>query len=89
MRIAQVAPLYEAVPPGAYGGTERVIAGLCDALVAQGHEVTLFAPEGSQTAARLAGYGEPLRTRLSAEELVNIGSAPAPGDVRRHLRAPR
>ena len=41
MRIAQVAPLYEAVPPGTYGGTERVIAGLCDGLVAQGHEVTL------------------------------------------------
>ena len=45
VRIAQVAPLYEAVPPGAYGGTERVIATLCDGLVAQGHEVTLFAPE--------------------------------------------
>ena len=35
MRIAQVAPLYEAVPPGAYGGTERVIATLCDGLVAR------------------------------------------------------
>ena len=72
MRIAQVAPLYEAVPPGAYGGTERVIAGLCDGLVAQGHEVTLFAPEGSETAATLEAYGEPLRTRFSADELVNL-----------------
>jgi len=72
MRIAQIAPLYEAVPPGAYGGTERVIAGLCDGLVAKGHEVTLFAPETSQTAAVLKSYGEPLRTRFSAEELVNL-----------------
>ena len=72
VRIAQVAPLYEAVPPGAYGGTERVIAGLCDGLVAQGHEVTLFAPETSETAAKLEAYGEPLRTRFSAEELVNL-----------------
>ena len=36
MRIAQVAPLYEAVPPGLYGGTERVIAALCDSLVRAG-----------------------------------------------------
>jgi glycosyltransferase involved in cell wall biosynthesis len=72
VRIAQVAPLYEAVPPGAYGGTERVIAGLCDGLVAQGHDVTLFAPETSETAATLEAYGEPLRTRFSADELVNM-----------------
>ena len=72
MRIAQVAPLYEAVPPGAYGGTERVIASLCDGLVAQGHEVTLFAAETSETDALLRSYGEPLRTRFSAEELVNL-----------------
>ena len=43
MRIAQIAPLYEAVPPGLYGGTERVIAALCDSLVERGHDVTLFA----------------------------------------------
>ena len=43
MRIAQIAPLYEAVPPGLYGGTERVIAALCDGLVDRGHDVTLFA----------------------------------------------
>ena len=72
MKIAQVAPLYEAVPPGAYGGTERVIATLCDALVAQGHEVTLFAPETSETAAKLEAYELPLRERLSAEELVHL-----------------
>src|SRR5215207_4038924 len=72
VRIAQVAPLYEAVPPGAYGGTERVIATLCDGLVAQGHEVTLFAPETSETDAVLEAYGEPLRTRFSREELVDL-----------------
>ena len=70
LRIAQVAPLYESVPPGAYGGTERVISCLCDALVAQGHEVTLFAPEGSTTAAKLEAFEEPLRERFTAEELV-------------------
>jgi len=72
MRIAQVAPLYEAVPPGAYGGTERVIATLCDGLVARGHEVTLFAPETSETSAKLEAYGLPLRERLSREELVDL-----------------
>ena len=72
VRIAQVAPLYEAVPPGAYGGTERVIATLCDGLVAQGHEVTLFAPETSETDAVLEAYGEPLRTRFSREELTDL-----------------
>ena len=44
MRIAQIAPMYEAVPPRLYGGTERVVAHLTDALVRQGHEVTLFFP---------------------------------------------
>ena len=39
MRIAQVAPLYEAVPPRLYGGSERVVANLTDALVALGHDV--------------------------------------------------
>ena len=72
MRVAQVAPLYEAVPPGAYGGTERVIATLCDGLVAQGHEVTLFAPEGSTTEAKLEAFGKPLRERFTGEELVNL-----------------
>jgi glycosyltransferase involved in cell wall biosynthesis len=72
LRIAQVAPLYESVPPGAYGGTERVIATLCDGLVAQGHEVTLFAPETSETAAKLEAFEQPLRERFTAEELVHL-----------------
>jgi glycosyltransferase involved in cell wall biosynthesis len=53
MRIAHVAPLYESVPPRLYGGTERIVAYLADALVELGHEVTLFASGDSRTAARL------------------------------------
>ena len=72
LRIAQVAPLYEAVPPGAYGGTERVIATLCDGLVAQGHDVTLFGPATSTTAARLEAFETPLRERFSEDEMGNV-----------------
>ncbi len=53
MRIAQVAPLYESVPPKYYGGTERVVSNLTEELVRRGHEVTLFASGDSETAARL------------------------------------
>jgi glycosyltransferase involved in cell wall biosynthesis len=53
MRIAQVAPLYESVPPKHYGGTERVVSYLTEELVREGHEVTLFASGDSVTTARL------------------------------------
>jgi glycosyltransferase involved in cell wall biosynthesis len=53
MRIAQVAPLYESVPPKLYGGTERVVSYLTEELVRQGHEVTVFASGDSRTSARL------------------------------------
>jgi glycosyltransferase involved in cell wall biosynthesis len=53
MRIAQVAPLFESVPPRLYGGTERVVFWLTEALVAQGHNVTLFASGDSLTTAEL------------------------------------
>ena len=53
MRIAQIAPLAESVPPKLYGGTERVVAWLIDELVALGHDVTLFASGDSQTRAKL------------------------------------
>jgi len=53
MRIAQVAPLYESVPPTLYGGTERVVSYLTEELVGLGHEVTLFASGDSQTHAKL------------------------------------
>jgi glycosyltransferase involved in cell wall biosynthesis len=53
MRIAQVAPLFESVPPKYYGGTERVVSYLTEELVRQGHDVTLFASGDSVTKARL------------------------------------
>ncbi len=53
MRIAQIAPLYEAVPPKLYGGTERVVSFLTEELVALGHDVTLFASGDSVTGAEL------------------------------------
>jgi glycosyltransferase involved in cell wall biosynthesis len=53
MKIAQVAPLIESVPPKLYGGTERIVAYLTEELVRLGHEVTLFASGDSQTSAKL------------------------------------
>ncbi len=53
MRIAQLAPLAESVPPRQYGGTERIVSYVTEELVRQGHEVTLFASGDSETSARL------------------------------------
>ena len=53
LKIAQISPLFESVPPMLYGGTERVVSYLTDELVDQGHDVTLFASADSQTRARL------------------------------------
>jgi glycosyltransferase involved in cell wall biosynthesis len=73
MKIAQVAPLYEAVPPHRYGGTERVVAALCDALVDSGHDVTLYAAGESVTRAKLHEVvPAPLRTRMSRQELIDV-----------------
>jgi glycosyltransferase involved in cell wall biosynthesis len=58
MRIAQVAPLHESVPPALYGGTERVVSYLTEELVNQGHHVTLFASGDSTTQARLIPASE-------------------------------
>jgi glycosyltransferase involved in cell wall biosynthesis len=58
MRIAQVSPLFEAVPPKLYGGTERVVYSLTEELVEMGHDVTLFASGDSITSARLAPMRE-------------------------------
>jgi glycosyltransferase involved in cell wall biosynthesis len=58
MRIAQVAPLYESVPPKLYGGTERVVSYLTEELVQRGHDVTLFASGDSETSARLVAVTE-------------------------------
>lgn len=58
MKIAQIAPLYESVPPKLYGGTERVVSYLTEELVAMGHDVTLFASGDSQTTALLRPESE-------------------------------
>jgi glycosyltransferase involved in cell wall biosynthesis len=66
MRIAQVAPLYESVPPKQYGGTERVVSYVTEELVSRGHDVTLFASGDSLTSARLiAGSDRGLRLESS------------------------
>ncbi len=76
MKIAQVAPLYEAVPPKLYGGTERVVAHLCDALVDLGHEVTLFSSADARTRADLV----PVR-----DQAIRLDSAPLKSDLAAHL----
>jgi glycosyltransferase involved in cell wall biosynthesis len=69
MRIAQVSPLYERVPPIAYGGTERVAAYLTEELAARGHDVTLFASGDSETSATLVpGCPRALRLGGCAED---------------------
>jgi len=69
LRIAQIAPLYERVPPKLYGGTERVVAYLADELVRRGHQVTLFASGDSSTKARLhSGHPEALRLAGISEQ---------------------
>ena len=76
MKIAQISPLYEAVPPKYYGGTERVVAHLCDALVDLGHDVTLFASAEAQTRAGLV----PVRDRA-----IRLDPAPLKSDLAAHL----
>ncbi len=76
MKIAQIAPLYEAVPPRLYGGTERVVANLANALVDLGHEVTLFASADTRTRAELA----PMRTQA-----LRLDPTPLKSDLASHL----
>jgi len=76
VRIAQVAPLYEATPPRTYGGTERVVAYLTDALVELGHDVTLFASADAKTKAHLF----PAR-----DQSFRLDPCPLKSDVAAHL----
>jgi glycosyltransferase involved in cell wall biosynthesis len=69
LRIAQIAPLYEPVPPKLYGGTERVVSYITEELVRRGHDVTLFAAGDSQTKARLAPGCERALRLLGKPEL--------------------
>jgi len=76
MRIAQISPLTEAVPPKLYGGTERVIAWLTEELVALGHDVTLFASGDSHTSARLeAIWPRALRLDTSVRDPMGLHMA--------------
>lgn len=68
LRIAQVSPLYESVPPKLYGGTERVVSYLTEELVARGHEVTLFASGDSISRARLVAPCPQALWRLGSTE---------------------
>ena len=76
MKIAQITPLYEAVPPKLYGGTERVVAHLTDALVDLGHDVTLFASADAETRARLV----PVR-----DQAIRLDPAPLKSDLAAHM----
>jgi glycosyltransferase involved in cell wall biosynthesis len=76
VKIAQVAPLYEAVPPLLYGGTERVVAYLTDALVELGHEVTLFASGESKTLATLCP---------GRDQAIRLDPHPLKSDLAAHL----
>lgn len=76
MKIAQIAPLYEAVPPKLYGGTERIVAHLADALVELGHQVTLFAAADARTHATLV----PAR-----EQAIRLDPHPLKSDLAAHL----
>ena len=70
MKIAQIAPLYESVPPKLYGGTERIVSYLTEELVARNHDVTLFASADSVTRARLVPASESA-LRLSPTPVVD------------------
>jgi glycosyltransferase involved in cell wall biosynthesis len=73
MRIAQVTPMYEAVPPVRYGGTERVVSYLTEELVRRGHDVTLFATGDSRTSAKLVPtVDRALRERFTAQEMREV-----------------
>jgi glycosyltransferase involved in cell wall biosynthesis len=83
MRIAQIAPIIESVPPKSYGGTERVISALTEELVKRGHDVTLFASGDSETKAKLFSVYHTSLRKANIEDvygpniwsLLNVGMA--------------
>ncbi|HEY4373476.1 MAG TPA: glycosyltransferase family 4 protein [Burkholderiales bacterium] len=76
MKIAQIAPLYEAVPPRLYGGTERVVGTLANSLTDLGHDVTLFASADSISRARLVP---------SRDQALRLDPDPLKSDIASHL----
>ena len=94
MRIAQVAPLFESVPPQLYGGTERIVSYLTEELVRRGHDVTLFASGDSVTSAtlvpiveRAARYTAARRDIVGADLIRELGIIGTLPEVRERLRA--
>ena len=77
MKICQISPLTEAVPPKLYGGTERVVSWLTEELIALGHEVTLFASGDSQTSAKLVA----VCPRASAKADFGLGHGIGPSSA--------
>jgi hypothetical protein len=84
MRIAQLAPTFERVPPRTYGGTELVVGLITEELVARGHDVTLFATGDSRTRARLRSvtpepvrYGSTTSDGLTHAEYLQLANAQA------------
>lgn len=76
MRIAQIAPLYEAVPPRLYGGTERVVSQLTDTLVGLGHDVTLFASADARTKSKLVA---------TRDQAIRLDPSPLKSDLAAHI----
>ena len=76
MKIAQITPLYESVPPKLYGGTERIVAYICDALVELGHDVTLFASGDARTKAKLVSV---------RDQAIRLDPSPLKSDLAAHL----
>ena len=76
MKIAQVAPLYEAVPPKLYGGTERIVSFLTEALVELGHQVTLFSSADAKTRAELVAV---------RDQAIRLDPARLKSDLAAHL----
>src|SRR5262245_27759908 len=76
MKIAQIAPHYEAVPPRLYGGTERVVAYLTEALIDLGHELTLFASGDAITRATVV---------VGRAEAIRLDANPHKSDIAAHL----
>ena len=76
MRIAHVAPLYESVPPKLYGGTERIVFYITEALVGLGHDVTLFASGDSKTSARLVS---------ARDQAIRLDPRPKKSEIAAHL----
>ena len=86
LRVAQVAPLYERIPPKLYGGTERVVSYITEELVRRGHQVTLFASGDSETTATLwAGCDQALRL-TGKQEMGTYLQLPMISDVYQNAR---